>query len=187
MKLAEKYLEWAEKLHRGVPHVVTLRVYHLYMKGEVDKAAILGAESLKRHSYPALRYLTAVACVSASPNRVPDRKKALGILEPLLNDSADTSKWRLVGLALAVAILHDLNRDTESWQYLSIFNRVFNSLSVQERRMYKKIHVLANKGTSDQSLSDEFLKLNVTIIDAGFFDDANAAGETLAIEHHLAS
>jgi hypothetical protein len=157
---AIEHLNWADKLNGGHPRVVGLKVYHLVLLGEAGLAAKIGQESLTRNSHPSLRYLVAVALVSSSAGHLPDDEKALEVLKPLLNDSADTSEWRLLGLALSVGIHHNLNRDSESDRYLGLFNRLFDSLPVEDRNRYAKLRELANESAPEQQLRNELLHLN---------------------------
>jgi tetratricopeptide (TPR) repeat protein len=174
---AIEHLDWADKLFPGDQRVALLRVFHLFLRGEFNQAARVGEEALGQNSSAPLRYLVALALVSSSVDHPPDAENALEMLTPLLNDSADMSGWRLLGLALSVSIHHDLNRDSESDRYLGLFNRLFDSLPVEDRNRYAKLRELANQSAPEQQLRNELLHLNEMFLISKFRDPGDISDE----------
>jgi tetratricopeptide (TPR) repeat protein len=168
---AVKHLDWADKLSGGDPRVVALRMYHLLLLGEPIPAAKIGQESLAQNSNSPLRYLAALALVSSSVDHTPDPEKALEVLKPLLDDSNDNSSWRLLALALAANLQHQMDQYPDSQQTLTLFNRLFDLIPFEERNRYAKLREFVNQHAAKLQLCDELLHLNGTflsyLLDAG--------------------
>jgi hypothetical protein len=173
LALAESTLRWADRLFQGDHRFDALRIYFFFKQGRFDQAAKLGTEMLRRESSASLRYLVALSLVSGASGGLPfNLSSSLEILQPLIEDESNMSEWRLLALALASSVHHELNQKTDSEQKL--FARQFERLTENDRNRFMRLFWFMNSPDSPPLIRDEIVSFNETLL----FSDTREQNES---------